>query len=43
MPGLSQPPEEAQAAGKAEELDGATLRVWLEQQSRCTSNARGDR
>src|SRR6202030_1963979 len=42
VPGLVLPhrAEEA-AAGKAKELDEAALQVWLEQQPRCTSNARG--
>ena len=43
VPGLvlPHPPEDAQAAGKAEELDEAALKAWLERQPRCTSNARG--
>lgn len=43
VPGLvlPHPPQEAEAAGKAEELDQAALKVWLERQPRCTSNARG--
>jgi len=43
VPGLvlPHPPQEAEAAGKAEELDQAALKIWLERQPRCTSNARG--
>ena len=43
VPGLvlPHPPEDAQAAGTAEELDQSALKVWLERQPRCTSNARG--
>jgi hypothetical protein len=42
VPGLVlAPPEESSAAGKVEELDEVALRVWLEQQPRCTSDARG--
>jgi len=43
VPGLMlpHPVEEAQAAGKAQELDAAALQVWLERQPRCTGNAGG--
>ncbi|MGB6565318.1 MAG: hypothetical protein WBE69_22185, partial [Candidatus Binataceae bacterium] len=43
VPGLvlPHPPEDAQAAGTAEELDQSALKVWLERQPRCTTNARG--
>jgi hypothetical protein len=43
VPGLvlPHPPENARAAGEAQELDTAALQVWLERQPRCTSNARG--
>jgi hypothetical protein len=43
VPGLvlPHPTEEAQATGKAEKLDEAALKAWLERQPRCTSNARG--
>jgi hypothetical protein len=43
VPGLvlPHPVEERSPAGQVEELDEAALRVWLEQQPRCTSNARG--
>ena len=42
VPGLvlPHPAEEAAPAGKAEELDEAALKVWLERQPRCTGNAR---
>ena len=43
VPGLAlpHPLEQAEAHGKAEELDAAALQLWLERQPRCTSNARG--
>ncbi len=44
VPGLvlPRPTEEAQqATGKAEELDEAALKDWVQRQPRCTSNARG--
>lgn len=43
VPGLRlpHPVEETSPAGPAEELDEAALRGWLEQQPRCTSDARG--
>jgi hypothetical protein len=43
VPGLVLPhtAEEAEPAGKAEELDEAAFQVWLERQPRCTGNARG--
>ncbi len=43
VPGLTlpHPAEEAEAAGKAEELDQAALQLWIQGQPRCTGNARG--
>ncbi len=43
VPGLvlPRPLEQAQTAGKTETLDEAALQTWLEEQPRCTSNARG--
>ncbi len=43
VPGLMlpHPVEEAQTAGKAEQLDDAALQAWLERQPRSTGNARG--
>jgi LssY C-terminus len=43
VPGLvlPHPVEEAEAAGRVEELDEAAFRVWLKRQPRCTGNAQG--
>jgi hypothetical protein len=42
VPGLvlAHPPDEVEAAGEAEELNEDSLRAWIEQQPRATSNAR---
>jgi len=39
VPGLVLPHPAQEAGGKAEELDEAALKVWLERQPRCTGNA----
>jgi hypothetical protein len=43
VPGLilPHPGAEVEAAGSAEQLDEEALRVWVERQPRCTSNAHG--
>ncbi|HVB81642.1 MAG TPA: LssY C-terminal domain-containing protein [Candidatus Binataceae bacterium] len=43
VPGLMlpHPVEEKSAVGELQELDEAALQLWLEQQPRCTSDARG--